>query len=191
MYLGGLQKYFVRCYHLSCVLASFLGIISKRRNKRESHTTLQTDYFISNVRRWQFFDFDTLVYYRVVLTTKWWKPPKNATFHTFDGCKKFLVGCLTSWLVSKVALHPREPPEKFWGQYNKIKTRNFKKSFPPPETGLLESESLCRNFYRPLGPTKGSKFPKNSQKTAFFAFFRQNQIFGASFPKEIGHKIDK
>ena len=41
------------------------------------------------------------------------------------------------------------------------------------------------------GPTKGSKFPKNSQKTAFFAFFRQNQIFGASFPTEIGHKIDK
>ena len=55
-------------------------------------------------------------YYHVVLTLKWWKPPKNATFHTFDGCKKFLVGCLTSWLVSKVALHPRELLEKIWGQ---------------------------------------------------------------------------
>ena len=52
------------------MLASFLGIISKRRNKRESHTTLQTDYFISNVRRWQFFDFDTPAYYQIVLTTK-------------------------------------------------------------------------------------------------------------------------
>ena len=67
------------------------------------------------------------------MITKWWKPLKNATFHTFDGCKKILVGCLASWLVSKVALHPREVPEKIWGQYNKSKSRNFQKSFPPPE----------------------------------------------------------
>ena len=131
MSLSGLQKVFVGCYHLSCVLASFLGIMTKRRNKRGSHTTLQTDYIISNVRRWRFFDFDTPVYYHVVLITKWWKPLKNATFHTFDGCKKFLVGCLASVLLSKVALHPRELPEKIWGQYNKIKTRNFQKSSPP------------------------------------------------------------
>ena len=46
-----------------CVLASFLGIISTRRNKRESHTTLQTHFITSNIRRWRFFDFDTPVYY--------------------------------------------------------------------------------------------------------------------------------
>ena len=107
------SKNILLCYYLSCVLASFLEIISKRRNKRESHTTLQTDYFISNVRRWQFFDFDTLVYYRVVLTTKWWKPPKNATFHTFDGCKKFLVGCLTSCRRSE--WRPKNPWKKWFG----------------------------------------------------------------------------
>ena len=77
---------------------------------------------------------------------KWWKPLKNATFHTFDGCKKFLVGCLVPGNVSKVAPHPREHPEKIWDQYNKIKTRNFQKTFPPPKTGLLESESLFANY---------------------------------------------
>ena len=119
-----LLKIFVGCYYLSCVLASFLRIVSTRKNKRGSHTTLQTDFIISNVRGWQFFDFDTPVYYHVVLTTKWWKPQKkNATFHTFDGCKKFLVSCLTSCRHSKVVLHPGELLEKIWGQHNKIKTR--------------------------------------------------------------------
>ena len=32
--------------------------------------TLQKDFTIPNVRRWQFFDFDTPAYYPIVLTTK-------------------------------------------------------------------------------------------------------------------------
>ena len=87
MYLGGLQKCFVGCYHLSCVLASFLGIISKRRNKRESHTTLQTDYFISNVRRWQFFNFDTP---SKVKSTEW-------DFGPFKNCFLVTKVCMLEW----------------------------------------------------------------------------------------------
>ena len=68
--LSDLQKSFVRCYHLSCVLASFLRIISKRRNRRGCHTTLQKYFTIPNVRRWQFFDCDTPKYYQIVVTTK-------------------------------------------------------------------------------------------------------------------------
>ena len=52
------------------MFASFLRIISKRRNKRGCHTTLEKDFTIPNVRRWQFFDFDTPAYYPIVLTTK-------------------------------------------------------------------------------------------------------------------------
>ena len=32
--------------------------------------TLQKDFTIPNVRRWQFFDFDTPAYYQIALTTK-------------------------------------------------------------------------------------------------------------------------
>ena len=70
MSFNGLQKSFVGCDHLSCVFASFLRIISKRRNKRGCHTTLEKDFTIPNVRRWQFFDFDTPAYSQIVLTTK-------------------------------------------------------------------------------------------------------------------------
>ena len=70
MCLSGLQKIFVGCYYLSCVLASFLRIISKRRKNRGCHTTLQKDFTIPNVRRWQFFDCDTPKYYQIVVTTK-------------------------------------------------------------------------------------------------------------------------
>ena len=31
---------------------------------------LEKDFTIPNVRRWQFFDFDTPSYYQIVLTTK-------------------------------------------------------------------------------------------------------------------------
>ena len=39
------------------MLASFLRIISKLRNKQEGHTTLQTDFTIPNVSKWQFINF--------------------------------------------------------------------------------------------------------------------------------------
>ena len=65
MCLSGLQKFFVGCYYLSCVLASFLRIISKRRNTRGCHTTCQKDFTIPNIRRWHFFDFDTPAYYHM------------------------------------------------------------------------------------------------------------------------------
>ena len=68
--LSDLQKSFIGCCHLSCVLSSFFRIISKRRNRRGCHTTLQKYFTIPNVRRWQFFDFDTPTYYQIVLTTK-------------------------------------------------------------------------------------------------------------------------
>ena len=65
------------------------------------------------------------------IITKWWKPLKNATFHTFDGCKKFWVGCLVPVLLSKVALHPRELPEKIWVNTTKLRPGNLKKASPP------------------------------------------------------------
>ena len=52
------------------MFASFLWIISKGRNKRGCHTTLEKDFTIPNVRRWQFFDFDTPAYSQIVLFTK-------------------------------------------------------------------------------------------------------------------------
>ena len=68
--MRGLQKFFVGCYYLSCVIASFLRIIYKRRKKRECHTTLSKDFTIPNVRRWQCFDCDAPKYYQIVVTTK-------------------------------------------------------------------------------------------------------------------------
>ena len=57
MCLSGPPKLFVGCYHLSRVLASFLRIISKRRNNRKGHTTLQKDFPIPNIRKWKFINF--------------------------------------------------------------------------------------------------------------------------------------
>ena len=64
-------KKFVATYHLSGVLASFLRTISKRRNKRECHTTLEKDFTLQKPRRWQFLEFDTRGYYHVRLSHKW------------------------------------------------------------------------------------------------------------------------
>ena len=55
--MSGSSKLFVGCYHLSRVLAYFLRIISKRRNKQEGHTTLQKHFTIPNVRKCQFINF--------------------------------------------------------------------------------------------------------------------------------------
>ena len=71
MCLNGLQKKFVATYHLSGVLSSFLRTISKRRNKRECHTTLEKDFTLQKHRRWQFLEFDTRGYYHVRLSHKW------------------------------------------------------------------------------------------------------------------------
>ena len=80
-------KIFVGCYHLSCVLASFLGIISIRRNQMGSQTTFQTDFIISNVRRWQFFDFDTPL---KVKSTEW-------DFGSLKNCFLVTKGCMLEW----------------------------------------------------------------------------------------------
>ena len=47
--LSGAQKFSKGHQHATCVFASFLRIISIRRNKREHRTMLQSDFTIPNV----------------------------------------------------------------------------------------------------------------------------------------------
>ena len=121
MCLSGLQKFFVGCYPFHVCLQASLGSYLNAETNGEA-----IRHFKQIISSQTSGDGNFLILILPCSTThvtiKWWKHPKNATFHTFDGCKKFLVGCLTSWLRLKVALHPRELPEKIWGQYNKIKT---------------------------------------------------------------------
>ena len=56
---GSRKTFSAGIQHPTCVLASFLRIISIYWNKREHHTTLQSDFTIQNVSWWWFFSFDT------------------------------------------------------------------------------------------------------------------------------------
>ena len=65
------KKFSVGIQYPTCVLASFLRIISICWNKREHHTTLQSYFTIQNVSWWWFFSFDTpskvkLAYFKLI-----------------------------------------------------------------------------------------------------------------------------
>ena len=58
--LNGMRKFSFSPRHSVCVLASILGIISIRRNKRSLRTMLQSDSTNQNITWWSIFTFHTL-----------------------------------------------------------------------------------------------------------------------------------
>merc|ERR1712015_177496 len=111
-------KFFLGCYYLSYELASFLRIISKSRNKRGCHTTLQQDFTIPNVRRWPFFDFDTPLYCHFVLTTKVEKLAVFGGIFEFQMAVENFLGVVT----------PYFPFASFFPQ-KKCEFKNFEASY--------------------------------------------------------------
>ena len=53
------KKISIGPHYPTCVLVSFLRIISIRQSKRGGRTTSQSDFTNPNVRRWSFFGFHT------------------------------------------------------------------------------------------------------------------------------------
>ena len=94
------KKFSVGIQYPTCVLASFLRIISICWNKREHHTTSQSDFTIQNVSWWWFFSFDTPSKVKVVYTIS--KPPKKLLF---DGCDTWLWGSPKNVLLVSSTQH--------------------------------------------------------------------------------------
>ena len=146
MTLGVAKNFSVAYHHPTCVFVSLLGIISIRENKREGRTTLQSQPKSINVRRRWFFK----IHAHPVRDSKGschhqigWNLQKTQHFELCQPVKFFWRYFRPSTRIV-VTSYILKSSEKNFGVIT-IKTSRWRRKKPsPPETGLLESEPLCR-----------------------------------------------
>ena len=145
MALSGAKKFSVGHHCLTCVFVSLLRIISIRKNKRDGLTILQSQSKIANVRRRWFFKFHTHPV----------RDSKGSCNHQYDSnlqktlrfellmAVKFFWGRYRPSTIIVVLPYILKNSQKNFGVITMKTSRGIgKKPTPPPESGLLEMQSL-------------------------------------------------